>query len=150
MTRNQWADANCHENRTTSDDEFYMVSSFSVTMSICFYILTYIVGVRKERIQDIPNDLMPPADMNESNRTIMNILDAVASTSNAAGPILRINSNDSSSSDDDNEDDIVSTDDKILPIYNEIAPILDETISIDDEMLSAPMRIETPDLIQID
>lgn len=80
-------------------------------MSISFYVVTFIIGKRKDRIHEIPNDLMPPPqDVNESNRTIMNIQAEGSSTENFTQPNVRVIPNNSTSSDEEN--------DEILPIQN--------------------------------
>lgn len=79
------------------------------------------MGKRKERVQEIPDDLMPARDADESGETVMNISRNDPSTSESAGANVPASSkilnrlNDSSSGDDDtdNDDDV-----DILPIQN--------------------------------
>lgn len=98
-----------------------MLSSFSVTLSIAFYIFTFIMGKRKERVQDIPNDLMPPQpaadDADDTIDTVMNISPDEPNTSKSFSNNSKIlnSKNDSLHSDDDTDDD---DDDQILPIQN--------------------------------
>lgn len=73
------------------------------------------MGKRKERIQDIPNDLMPPPpsqEEHESDDTVMNISPDEPTTSveaNLAATSKILNSNYNSDTEDDNEDeDILS------------------------------------------
>lgn len=120
-TQQHWADLNCCEERKSSLEDFSLVSSFTITLSIAFYIFTFIMGKRKERVQDIPNDLMPPRNADESGDTGMNISPDDPTTSESVVGNLATNSkvqngwNDSLSNNDDDTDD----DDAIFtPIQN--------------------------------
>lgn len=116
-TRIHWSkELHCCEDRKYSKEDFFALSSSSVFLSVVFYIAIYLFGLRKERIQDIPHDLMPPSsdDRNQSNGTIMNINAEEPSTSESPEAIepqlaKKINLSDDSSSDDDED---------ILPIEN--------------------------------
>lgn len=73
------------------------------------------MGKRKERIQEIPDDLMPPRDANESGETVMNISptdEPTTSESAAANTKIQNNLMESPSSDDDDDDE------DILPVQN--------------------------------
>lgn len=72
------------------------------------------MGKRKERIQEIPDDLMPPRDADESGETVMNISpDEPTTSESAAAANTKIQNNlmESPSSDDDDDEDI-------LPVQN--------------------------------
>lgn len=75
---------------------------------------TYLIGMRKERIQHIPDDLMPPGDPDQSNGTIMNIDVTEPSTSESSiygnSKINNIINN--------HLDDSTSSDEDILPTEN--------------------------------
>lgn len=121
-TQQHWAnELHCCEERKSSLEDFTMLSSFSVTLSIAFYIFTFIMGKRKERVQDIPNDLMPPQpaadDADDTIDTVMNISPDEPNTSKSFSNNSKIlnSKNDSLHSDDDTDDD---DDDQILPIQN--------------------------------
>lgn len=107
----------CEERKTSSLEDFSLASSFSITLSIAFYIFTFIWGKRKERVQEIPDDLMPPRDADESGETVMNISPVEPSTSELAAANLTTDAKiqndlmDSPSSDDDD-------DENILPVQN--------------------------------
>lgn len=110
-TRINWTSMKCCKDRTSSPVEFLTLSGFSVFISIVFYMATYLIGVRKERIQYIPDDLMPlPGDREQSNGTIMNINAAESSTNQDDEPVNKIINNDF--------DDSMSSDDDILPTGN--------------------------------
>lgn len=80
------------------------------------------MGKRKERLHDIPNDLMPPApqDADESADTVMNLSPDEPTTSASAGANVDADSkllnNERSSLHDD--DDTDTDDEDILPIQN--------------------------------
>lgn len=117
-TQQHWANYLhcCEERKSSSLEDFSLASSFSITLSIAFYIFTFIMGKRKERIQEIPNDLMPPQDADESGETVMNINsdEPTTSAANLATNSKILNSlNDAHSSDDGDTDD-----EDILPIQN--------------------------------
>lgn len=64
----------CCSDRESSEVEFISLSCISIFVSILFYIGTYIFTLRKERIQYIPDDLMPPEHSGgQSSEAIMNI-----------------------------------------------------------------------------
>lgn len=122
-TQQHWAnDLHCCEERKSSLEDFSLVSSFSVTLSIAFYIFTFIMGKRKERVQEIPNDLMPPRDADESGDTVMNISPDDPTTSEsvrtnfAKNPKIQNGTNDLLSSNDDDTDN--DDNEIILPIQN--------------------------------
>lgn len=85
-TQQHWANhlKCCQERVSSSLEDFSLASSLSITLSIAFYIFTFIWGKRKERVQDIPDDLMPPQDADESSGTIMNISPDEPTTSESA------------------------------------------------------------------
>lgn len=123
-TRIRWSkELHCCEDRKHSKEDFFALSSSSVFLSVVFYIAVYLFGLRKERIQDIPHDLMPPStdDQNQSNGTIMNINAEEPSTSESPGTIE--------------------------PQLAKIINVSDDSSSSDDEDL---LPIENPNLIQID
>ncbi|XP_055317273.1 uncharacterized protein LOC129576348 [Sitodiplosis mosellana] len=115
-TRIRWSkELQCCGDRKYSKEEFLTLSSSSVFFSIIFYVAIYLFGLRKERIQYVPDDLMPPPsdDQNHSNGTIMNINSEEPSTSESPAPIeqklaKKINVSEDSSSEDE----------EILPIQN--------------------------------
>lgn len=116
-TQQHWANQlHCCEERVASSlEDFSLASSLSITLSIAFYIVTFIMGKRKERIQEIPDDLMPPRDANESGETVMNISptdEPTTSESAAANTKIQNNLMESPSSDDDDDDE------DILPVQN--------------------------------
>lgn len=125
-TQQHWAnELHCCEERKSSLEDFSFLSSFSVTLLIAFYIFTFIMGKRKERVQDIPDDLMPPPpqEPDESADTVMNInSDDPATSASANGSshskILNSEHNalDGVGDDDDDTDD--DNDADILPIQN--------------------------------
>lgn len=121
-TQQHWAnELHCCEERKSSLEDFSLMSSLSITLSIAFYIFTFIMGKRKERVQDIPDDLMPPRDADQSDDTAMNINPDEPTTSELPQAILFSHSkilnnfNGSLSDDDDDNDD---ADEDILPIEN--------------------------------
>lgn len=112
-TQIRWSkDFKCCDDRKSSMTDFLVASISSICVSIGFYIVLFLFGLRKERIQHIPDDLMPPQsnDRNQSNQTIMNI--------NVCDPItsepLHANENQNFINDLDG----LSTDDEILPPQN--------------------------------
>lgn len=119
-TRIRWSkELQCCGDRKDSRQDFLAFSSSTIFLGIAFYIAVYLVGLRKERIQYVPDDLMPPPadDQNQSNGTIMNINSEEPSTSESPAPLERkskvtaakiVNLSEDSSSDDE----------QILPIEN--------------------------------
>lgn len=116
-TRIDWTTLKCCKDREPSLTEFVTLSSFSIVVGIFFYIGTYLIGSRKERIQHIPDDLMPedPEQSHESNGTVMNINGdeptASESSRGSEPEIAKIINNDS-------DDSMLSEDEDILPIQN--------------------------------
>lgn len=115
-TQFRWAnETGCCAGRETPMADFYALSSSSIVFAIAFYIATFLIGKRNERIQYIPDDLMPPGRSDAHNETVMNINPEVPSTSEDqideiyVGKIINVQA-DSSSSDDDAD---------ILPIQNQ-------------------------------
>lgn len=127
-TQSLWTDkTGCCSKRQPPTSDFFVLSAFSIVISIGFYIATFIIGKRNERVQYIPDDLMPTNTQNRLDDTVMNINDAESTTSTNLlnSPELpdRIQSkptnygsilNTSTSSSDDNDD----ADEDILPIQN--------------------------------
>lgn len=128
-TQSIWTDdTGCCSKRQPPNSDFYVLSAFSIVISIGFYIATLIIGKRNERIQYIPDDLMPPNHQNRLDVTVMNINDAESTTStnllNASNfpdgiqskptNYGSISNRSTSSSDDNDEDDDID----ILPIQN--------------------------------
>lgn len=97
----------CCEDRKSSLLDFLTLSGSSIAVSILFYISIYLFGLRSERIQCIPDDLMPPNhESGQSNGTIMNINHEEPSTSeltlgNNSGVTKLIAESGDSSSDDE-------------------------------------------------
>lgn len=112
-TRIQWTNAKCCEDRKSSEVEFFAISSFSIFISIAFYIATFLFALRKERLEfRIPDDLMPPENRDQTNRRIMNIHVDDPSTS---ATLLSENG----AKQLDLLDDSASSDEEISPIENQ-------------------------------
>lgn len=119
-TQFRWAnETGCCSDRQPIMTDFFVTSSFSIVISIMFYIATFIIGKRNERVQCIPDDLMPPGHSNQSNDTVMNINPAQepSTSEDQGGPTDNdkiINTQADSISSDGGEDE----DEEILPIEN--------------------------------
>lgn len=111
-TQIKWSkDLKCCNDRQSSVLEFATLSCITIVVSVLFYIGTFSLTLRKERIQYIPDDLMPPEHSNhhhhQSSRPVMNI--HAAGTSISDSPMTNRTiltktpnlSDDSSSSDDE-------------------------------------------------
>lgn len=109
----------CGQKRKHSRRDFLAFSSSTIFLAIAFYIAVYLVGLRKERIQYVPDDLMPPPadDQNHSNGTIMNINTEEPSTSESLAPIERKHKITTAKIVNLSEDSL-SDDEEILPIQN--------------------------------
>lgn len=109
-TQIRWSqELKCCNDRKTSEIEFMSLSCVSIFVSILFYIGTYFFTMRKERIQHIPDDLMPPEHMeSHSSRPVMNINATEPSINDSPGTVrtnftrtTNASEDDSSSASDD-------------------------------------------------
>ncbi|XP_031622570.1 uncharacterized protein LOC116340287 [Contarinia nasturtii] len=120
-TQIRWSkELGCCDHRKSSLLDFFTLSGSSIFVSVLFYISIYLYGLRSERIQCIPDDLMPQnREDDQSNGTIMNINNEEPSTSEL----------------------LLESDSKIAKLISESA----DSSSSDDE----PLPISNPNLSQI-
>lgn len=109
----------CCKDRNPSMEDFSLISALSLTLSLTFYVVTFIMGKRGEnQLQHIPDDLMPPRNRDETDDAIMNINEEEPSTSDPPAAAIQnnssniLNASDDSSSSNDEDDDP-------LPLHNQ-------------------------------